>query len=311
MAHSVRFLAASVWFLVRTHGLHLRGPENTTGPTNASEDVEFAFMDEHKPKLFFIAGIEGSGARVFQELWKRSFEYDDDHTQHVLKFTPSWVCGHNWPFTDYNVMRDRMKTVKVNDIQALPFQATYPSCGVKSHDHADRMEWFHPDLEWLIHAARDAEADLHIIFMYRNVVDALKYGCKNQRYEVTCALQAESLISNADILLFQLGEIKKYNASKLSCFNYASDAEVQKGVQAVFHDPLPNIEHEFVRRNISDFGPFTDAELLGQMDMLQQKTTQMGEMCDSLSQFTLDDYLRFIKIGHGNTGRLHIQTPPR
>lgn len=254
------------------------------------------FLAQNKPKVFFIAALEGSGTAVFQTLWKNSYDITTDEPRHVVKFPQDWFCGNDWQFGGFDIMVDKLRKVKQNDIKAMPFQATYPSCGAHAHNHTNRYYNFHPDLEWLQKGADEAGVALHVIFINRNPEECLKLTCKKRDYE-NCTAQAETLVHNADLLMKQ---IRAIDNSKVSCFDYSSDADVLKAVHDEFGNSLPPIEKAFSDRDLNASGGLTDVTL----DKIQDHKTSMSSLCHTLSQFTIKDFKQFIHKGHGDETHL-------
>merc|ERR1712083_1007099 len=97
---------------------------------------------------------------------------------------------------------------------SLPYQATYPSCGVQEQNHESRMQRYHPQLSWLQHAADEAGVKLHVVFLQRDIKDCLALTCLQRNYE-DCAHQSQTLEQNSLELLAQLDDL---NNDAVSCF---------------------------------------------------------------------------------------------
>lgn len=271
--------------------------------SNASNPIE-EWLDTRKPHLFFTAGFEGAGIRIFQRLWKSSFIWDDDSNQHVLRFPQDWICGARWAFNGYDVMKSRIETVKVNDVTPLTFQATYPSCGVRAADHENRLRHFHPDLAWIQQASADSGASDHIVFVNRPIVDCLKLTCVVRQYE-PCDMQAKTLLSNAKILKQQLLDIDR---STVSCYNYTSDDAVSTEVGRVFGKGLPIMKYWYEERNISHVDSVPNASA-ADMEGLEKLTGELNDICGEMHQFTMEDYKLMISRGHGDVNLLKTTEP--
>mmetsp|Transcript_55043 Transcript_55043/g.154843 ORF Transcript_55043/g.154843 Transcript_55043/m.154843 type:complete len:300 (+) Transcript_55043:87-986(+) len=271
--------------------------------SNETDPID-KWLDMHKPKIFFAAGFEGSGIVIFQRLWKSSFVWNDDSKQHVLKFPQDWICGVHWAFHGYDVMKSRVATIKVNDVYALPFQATYPSCGVRTDDHEHRLKHYHPDLLWIQQASADSEVSDRIIFINRPLVDCLKLTCMVRHYE-TCDNQVKTLSNNAKILKQQLLDIDRSTAS---CYDYPSDAAVSAEVAKVFGNGLPSMNYWFEERNISHIDSIlgvSAADLKGLADL----TKQLNDICHKMHKFTMEHYKTMIDRGHGDIRLLRTAEP--
>lgn len=245
---------------------------------------------QEPPKVFFFAGIEGSGTKIFQDLWFDIFndlEYDssDDNAHHVLHFPDRWSCGTEWDYSAHKEMVAKMRMMRQNSIWSLPFQATYPSCGASEHLHEARQSQYHPNLSWIKHAADDAGVKLHVIFLQRDLKDCLALTCVQRHYE-DCDNQSKTITQNAEVLINQIDNLDN---DAVSCFKHYDEFQIQNDIISTFsldsnaQTKMKNIFHE--RNNQS-----ADAVTKFNVNNFNKANARLDQLCSTLSQFTLKDF---------------------
>jgi len=180
-------------------------------------------------RLVFVAGLEGSGHHLLEavsdrlaehfpiHLWKEIDEY------HHSGIVPGIGC-HSVAYnaSTYAQLLQKFREMDPHYAHMMPRMLSYPHCGM-SRGHFARRDFMHPHLRFFDNAAKEAGVDLHVLFLYRPLSDALVAGCVHRLFEHgDCEAYADTLTSNAGILLRQL---KRVGGARVHCFRYGGEAE--------------------------------------------------------------------------------------
>jgi len=186
-----------------------------------------ALTSAQRGRLIFVAGLEGSGHHLLQDLCDKleahfpvkSFGSPDDF--HKSQVIPGIGCrGISYDAKHYVVLRQKMQELNPQYVHMLPRMMSYPSCG-GSRGYLARRDFMHPHMGFFARAADEAGFDLHVLFLYRPIKECLRAGCLHRLFEDgDCEKYAHILVSNAGILLRQL---KGMGGSRVHCFRYDSD----------------------------------------------------------------------------------------
>lgn len=244
-------------------------------------------------KIFMIAGLEGSGQKMFQQVWFDSFNdlrynSSDDRAHHVLHFPDAWKCGTEWTTDGYKDMVVKMRGLERNSVWALPYQSTYPSCGAHEHLHDLRANKFHPNLQWIQKAAHEAGVKFHVIFLQRELKDCLYLTCLQRGYE-DCHNQSVTLQKNAKELKMQIDHL---SSEVVSCFKYYDEATLEHDFLTNF-TLTPNIRTDmdsvFHERTLTAQKP-NKVRQFNDMTFLRSENSKLAQLCSTLSQFTVKDF---------------------
>merc|ERR1712228_702128 len=74
--------------------------------------------------------------------------------------------------------------------------------------------------------------ELHVILLYRPLVECLRSDCMHRRFE-TCDLQADTLQSNANILIKQIQSSFDF-PGPVHCFKYGNNESMKSAVRHAF-----------------------------------------------------------------------------
>lgn len=185
-----------------------------------------------KPKLVFIAGVEGAGHHLLETIMKH---FDYCSIGGGTQLFSSWAENRVWKEEDIPSFTAYLQQhLKAGCINVLPAEMSYPdgygAGASKEERHAFRMNKGFPRMGWIRTAAQGAGADFHVMYLHRPFADCLAADCLHRKFE-TCPLQAETLDSNAFELVKQLESIPLQDRS---CFRYGNPESMEKSLRSVF-----------------------------------------------------------------------------
>lgn len=197
---------------------------------NSKSSSQNDFNVSSKVKLFFYAGVEGSGHHLMKAVTASLARNQKEHpffSLPLISLPHAWGCGKKWNHDAIEDVVTQWKTLQPGSY-ILPQQASYPMCGVGNH--SGRAHMFFPHIDWMKAAADQAGVTLHILYLYRPLADCLAADCLHRKFE-SCKEQTETLSNNARELLNQL---KSFPKSDYKCFYYGDVDAMQNAVTETF-----------------------------------------------------------------------------
>lgn len=211
-----------------------QGNDNIASSLRASSPSASRTNKGDRPRAVFVAGLEGSGHHLLEDLWHilreaRGFNFRE------LAMPPSWHCGMKWDQArGWIDMVHAFDGLDAGVTYLLPAKASYP-CG--SGSHADRRDMFFPHADWVSEVAFDAGADFHVLLLYRPIEQILASDCLHRRFEDSCALAAETIEANAAHLVDQIAVMRKAHGShKVNCMVYGDVPQMISSIEQVIGD---------------------------------------------------------------------------
>jgi len=222
--------------------------------------------------VIFFAGLEGTGQHLLEQLWSDLHEKHETKLKQLDFPRDHWPCGSAWDAAGIKEMEKTFEQIKTSPgIYTLPQQDSYP-CG--QGDHATRKT-AHPNLKYIETAAKKVGVALHVVFIHRDLGDALRSDCKTRQFE-SCDLEAEQLIHNGKLLLHDLGSLKQ---GMVSCFKYGNIASMKRSFKKAF--PVKG-SRKIVREDFDEGEDSkTDPEVQHLIPHLRSLQTSMDNKCDA------------------------------
>lgn len=198
-------------------------------PTNESVRSLNALdtSNNSRARVVFYAGLEGAGHHLLFSVSVKISRSTGIKLGSV-QFPSSWACGKRWGMDGIQTMAQAFKKLDRSQVWTLPPFASYPECQVGCHKC--RRDWSMPKLQWIAEAASKAGVDLHVILLYRPVVDCLVAGCIHRDFE-PCRPYNETLNSMAHILSSQLD---KMDSTTIHCFRYGNLSSMSAACDAAY-----------------------------------------------------------------------------
>jgi len=176
---------------------------------------------EKRPKVVFIAGLEGSGHHLLEKITP-SKHYNR------IEFPGTWQCNVEWQQKEKELFVSQLRNLSTDAIHVLPQQFSYPMC--KAGGHEGRMTVHHPRLDWIREATSEAGVSFHVIQLHRSLDDSLASGCLHKKIE-NCPQQTETLVANGKFLAEHL---QQFSPDERLCFRYSDAESMEKALVSAF-----------------------------------------------------------------------------
>lgn len=201
-------------------------------------------------RVVFFAGVEGTGHHLLQAIYKQITEKPEvaGTKLEAVAFPRVWGCGMKWQEGGKQEMTETFEQLNSsNVVWTLPQQASYPECGVGDVEdnqlkHDSRAYDYHPRLDWIEQVATATGTDLHVILLYRPLIDCLIADCQHRHFE-PCQDQADTLQSNAGFLVDQIKASFK-EPGNVHCFRYGDHESMHGAVNGAYGKTNPNMTRE-------------------------------------------------------------------
>jgi len=214
------WFGTSFWPVVRSLRL-MEAVEDRPNDFTMLENLLRTPGDAVRPRVIFSAGLEGSGHHFI-----RSVMESIPHS--VVRMPPQWGCsvmGTIWSEDGIPVMQDIFRELHPPTLWVLR-DDSYPCYGTGNMEGRRQHLPFHPRVDWMYQAAAAANIDLHVLYLYRPLDDALAADCIHRHF-MSCSEQAAYLNSEGALMLEQLRNIPP---NIISCFRYGNLDVMEKTV---------------------------------------------------------------------------------
>lgn len=220
--------------------LHARHSPKVQEEIIAEDEQSAELASSVRPRVVFVAGLEGSGHHLLDSAWRKMLA--DDGSGFSLsslgfaqpKPPTSWACQKEWLRPDI----DRQKAVfqwardcqngigtgsycsAARDANAFILSESclpYP-CGNKTLQ--ERRDNFLPRVDWIAEAAESEDVDLRVLLLQRPLDELLLVNCKHRASE-ECHREKDILVGNAMLLSEQIRQVRaRLGPTAVRCVDY-------------------------------------------------------------------------------------------
>lgn len=192
------------------------------GRSKAGRGGDRAVQPSTKPRVVFVAGLEGSGHHLLETLWTElqsampavAFRHVNVSMFNILSNSPA--PGETM-LAALSAVRDNFDKAPAGEqaIWMLPECVSYPCGGVGDHN-GRQGQLYSPNFIEYMEVAEQVGVELHVIFLFRPIEDCMTASCVHRDFE-PCDELVDTVLASEKNLAAQLWQLP---AEAATCFEY-------------------------------------------------------------------------------------------